>query len=73
MTGSPSPWSSSRGRPLHSDHQGELQPLEVAVDFTEAGISQPAHPLVQPGEPVGRIILNSTDLAAKALVQARRR
>lgn len=60
-------------RLFHCHDQRELQPLEVAFHLVEAGPPEPFHLLIQPGEPIGRIVLGPTDLAAKALVEARRR
>lgn len=69
MTDSPSPSSPSSGRRFHNDDQGQLEPLEVAIHLGEADLSQPAHLLGEPRQPVGRVVFGPADLAAKALVE----
>lgn len=69
MTDSPSPSSRSSGRRFHSDDQGQLQPLEVAIHLGKTDLSQPAHLLAEPRQPVGRVVFGPADLAAKALVK----
>ncbi len=55
------------------DDQSHLQPLEVAVHLRKANFSHPIHLLVKSREPIGWVVLDSPNLATKALVQARGR
>ncbi len=44
----------------------------MAVHLGKANFSQPVHLFVESRKPVGRVVLDSPDLATKALVQTRR-